>query len=57
MKDNIEKKIEALINKAKENAHTGKIEVKKDSNFPNSLSDKIKTKEEAKAFMLLLKSQ
>lgn len=53
MDKNLKKKIDALIRQAKEN----KTPVEQTSQvFPNSLADHIKTEEQARAFMLLLKN-
>lgn len=55
MNDSVNKKIEVLTQKAKEEGNK-KEKDKKQSNLPNSLAEHIKTEQQAKNFMLLLKS-
>ena len=57
MDKEINKKIQVLMQKAGEGkAYEKKDKKITDSHIPNSLADNIKTKEQANAFMLLLKN-
>ena len=56
MNESINKKIEVLTQKAKEEKDKKSEKIKKQSTVPNSLADHIKTEEQAKSFMILLKS-
>jgi len=56
MNQQVEKKVQVLMRKAKENKHykKGKEGKKKQSQLPNSLADQLKTEDQAKSFLILL---
>lgn len=58
MKEDVNKKVQVLMQKAKESKthKTGNEKEKTQSGIPNSLADHIKTQEQAKSFMTLLNS-
>lgn len=58
MQQELNNKIQVLMKKAEEGKTHDERKGKKskDSHIPNSLADNIKTKEQADAFMLLLRS-